>query len=261
MKKNNMIVDNLNHEIQAILTENEIEEYESHTIRNTLLAIKDKVLLISPIVLGTLTFITKNDTLFLLTSISVGTEITNMFFNYTYLNEKLLNKKEISSKEHEKYFNEDYKLLHDAYYEEYQDEIEESNIRNNINLVTDEYLNKEETKERLLFELDRYYDAYDLPKLYLNQREINELIDKSYQFFKNNNLEEKYYDYMSLVVRLTLARALVNKDKEIKLYNFLYNLSYINLLEPNLSLESVKELQDDIYKTNILNIKRLKRIK
>ncbi len=261
MSKKNMAVNNLNYEIQTILIEKEIREYESHPTKNKIMKIKNQTLLFLPIILGISTFITKSDMLLLLTTLSVTAEITNVFINSRMEQKSFLYDKKMSSNEHEKYFNSDYKRIYEVYSKEHEQEIEEKKIRDNIKLVTNDYLNKEETKERLLFELDRYYDTYDLPTLYLNDKEIDELINKSYEFFESNDLKEKYYDYMSSVVRLTLARALVNKDEEIKLYDFLYNLSYINLFEPNLSLESVKNLQEDINKINIIDIKRLKRVK
>ena len=259
MKKMNSTVTNLNNEIQAVLTENEIIEYNKHPIKNALLNIKDKVLLTSPIILGITTFITKSDILLLATFLSVGAETANIYFNYK--EEQQFEEKVISKKEHEKYFNKVYKAIYEEYAKTHQEEIEKINIKSNIHLINDNNLNKEETKDRLLYELDRYYDAYDLPILYLNTKETNELIDKTYKFFVNNNIEDKYYQYMSLVFRLTLARALVDESEELKLNDFLNNLSYINVLEPNISKESINELQNNINKINIFNIKRLRRIK
>ncbi len=253
-------IDSLNQEIKAILIENEIKKEKDHPIKTFILNLKDEILLACVPVFGFITFITENKTMLYITIASVAAEAINLTVNYVI--QKDSNVLEIPSEEHEKYFNGVYKQMYESYKLTHEKEIEENNIRHNITSIDSEILTKEETKSRFKYELDRYYDAYDLPPLYLTNKEIDIFIDKTYEFFINNHIENDYYKVISLVLRLTLARALVDKKEEIKLYDFLYNLSYINLVNNDLSLEEVKQLQEEINQTNIIPFKkRLHRVK
>ena len=246
-------VKNLKKEIETIRAEKEKKEELEHPIVNAMVKFKDIFLMISPFAAIGLTIITKNTGFLITAGLTTILEGFNLVANNYSNKRSYLRGKKISDEEHERFFNKNY--LYQL--ENQKDETIYIKLDSESNKPLE--LDKNETKERIIFELNRYYEAYKLPKFYLNERERNELINKTYLFFLKNNIEKKYYSYMSAIFRLTLARALEEQYSEIKLYDILYNLSYLNLWEKKLSLESVRELQEDLNKINIFDFKKLKR--
>lgn len=87
--------------------------------------------------------------------------------------------------------------------------------------------NKEETIARVSYEMEAYTSSYELPPLKITSEEWSLFYDTIYNFLKDLGMEVKYYDFVSQIVRYSLARTLVNKNKSFSLYSLLDNLSLL----------------------------------
>jgi hypothetical protein len=86
------------------------------------------------------------------------------------------------------------------------------------------YLSKKETMIRIAKEIDIYYMAYKLPPMKITEKEWVAFFDTLYRIFTEKGIEKEFYDSMSELSRMTFAKALVHKGREINLNNFISNL-------------------------------------
>ena len=165
-------------------------------------------------------------------------------------------KEGIGKKTDEEFYTEEYKSIVEAEKNKDEDEIEINETEEqrkyrealekqqkkvyeynpNLRLVDDEddFLDKDETMTQIVSELNVYCEAYNLPPLTITNAEWDILFDTSYKVFHKKGIENRFYDAMSELGRLTFAKALVNKQKEIGINEFvdnLYNLQGHNIDE------------------------------
>lgn len=89
------------------------------------------------------------------------------------------------------------------------------------------YLNKDETMEQVLKEVDAYTVAYNLPPLEILNSEWDLFFDTTYDFFNKKGIESEFYDLISQVGRFVFAKAILNKKNKIFIYDFVENLYYL----------------------------------
>lgn len=149
------------------------------------------------------------------------------------------------------------KINNDYYREEYKDlrqsEMEsederkfrevyqkQQNIIKNSNI-----LNKTQTMEQLIYEMDIIYDAYDLPELTINNKEWDIYFNKTYRLFINNGIEDKFYEYMRASIRFILAKSLVNNNYDINKNDFIEGLDYLKVYD-DIKLDDINNLKKEL---------------
>ena len=131
------------------------------------------------------------------------------------------------------------------------------------------FLNKEETMIQLVRELDFYCGVYNIPQLKISNDDWEKFFDILYEGFIEKQIEDKFYESMSLICRFTLAKALINNLKNITIKDFIDNLYY---LEKQYSTNGVvfskkeilifqKKIISSIYQPKIINFQDLKNCK
>lgn len=89
------------------------------------------------------------------------------------------------------------------------------------------FLDKKETIEEIARVIKILYSAYKIPPLKITDLEWDIFFDTTYYYFFEKGMEEKYYDLINLVVKMTLATALINNRKKIDIRDFIENLIYL----------------------------------
>ncbi len=89
------------------------------------------------------------------------------------------------------------------------------------------FLNKDETMIQLVRELDFYCDVYNIPQLKISNNDWEKFFAILYKGFIEKQVEDKFYESMSLICRFTLAKALINNLKNITIKDFIDNLYYL----------------------------------
>jgi hypothetical protein len=91
-----------------------------------------------------------------------------------------------------------------------------------------------------------YRIAYNLPPLSVSDKDWDIFFDTIYDMFTNKGIEKEFYNHLSVISRITFAKALVNKTKAVRINDFINNLYY---------LQGKYRMSDcDISKKEILNI-------
>lgn len=103
--------------------------------------------------------------------------------------------------------------------------------------------NKEETIERISYEIDAYTDAYKIPPFKISNEEWDCFFDTFYDFLKDIEIESKYYyDLLSQLIRYSLSATLVNKNYNFTIYSLLNNLSVLECCGiPKKDLENIRQ--------------------
>ena len=158
------------------------------------------------------------------------------------------------------YYNEDYEELLESDTEsederKFREVIQEQqNTKNNLNM--------DQSLKQLIYELDVLYDAYDLPDLNITNKEWDKYFYKVYELFIQCNIKDKFHEYMRSVIRLILAKSLVNNNIEINKNDFIEGLDYLKVC-PEFNDEVINNLQKELnIKLNnnkITNINEYKR--
>lgn len=122
----------------------------------------------------------------------------------------------------EKNYTEDFK----EFINETKDDEKANNPR--LKLVGANYdLTIDEVKEKLVKELDAYYNAYKIPPLTISNKEWDIIIDELYNSFKKKSKEKYFADYMSLFLRRVLVNGIIDKPKSIGYIEFVNSLDSI----------------------------------
>lgn len=107
------------------------------------------------------------------------------------------------------------------------------------------YLDKEETMIQIVREVDAYAFAYNLPPLNISNGQWDVFFDSIYSLFEKKGKEKEFYNSMSQIGRFAFAKALINKRKQISIYDFVENLYYLESLE-EITKQELAILQQEI---------------
>lgn len=89
------------------------------------------------------------------------------------------------------------------------------------------YLNKDDTMVQIVKEIETYSVIYNIPPLEISSRQWDLFFDITYSFFEKKGLEKQFYGWMSQIERFVFAKSLLNKQKQITIYDFIKNLYYL----------------------------------
>lgn len=124
-------------------------------------------------------------------------------------------------------------------------------------------LNKEETMIQVSDEYRVYKKVYNLPDLTITNKEWDILFDTVFHKLEETCTEDKFYDYMSFLLRYVIAYALVNKKQEINYLSFINQLNRLEII--GMKKEDIRDIEKKIRatlpKTKIIpiNFKSLKK--
>lgn len=91
-------------------------------------------------------------------------------------------------------------------------------------------LNKEETMEQIVREMDAYCIAYKLPPINIKNGDWDCFFDTLYGTFATKGMESKFYDTMSYVGRQAISRVLLEKSKTIGINDFIKSLNSLKFI-------------------------------
>lgn len=148
----------------------------------------------------------------------------------------------------------------------------DNNIEEQDECYLESILNKKETIDRIFYEIEGYYDLYNLPPMNITEEEWNAFFDGVYASLKDFADSTYYYAALYTIVRFTLSKALMFNYRSIKITDFINNLYYLeekyNIFNFSLSkfeiLFTQRELLNKITKKINFNeyiLKRNKRLK
>lgn len=108
-------------------------------------------------------------------------------------------------------------------------------------------LNKEETMIQVSDEYRVYKKVYNLPDLTITNKEWDILFDTIFHKLEETCTEDKFYDYMSFLLRYVIAHALVNKKQEINYLSFINQLNRLEII--GMTKEDIKDVEKKIRTT------------
>lgn len=130
--------------------------------------------------------------------------------------------------------------VEDYYTEEYKEFLdylknEQVNLNNTgnevpLNIVEndeEDFLDKEEAITQIADAIETYYSCYKLPPLTISNKEWDILFDTTYELFQEKGLENKFYELMNHVVKMTLAKSIAYENSKVDVMAFINNLSHI----------------------------------
>ncbi len=153
-----------------------------------------------------------------------------------------------------------------------------TNFDNNINLsknseMNNDYQNfkvdsllkqtnfsKDDIINLIFNQIDACYKAYQIPQLKITNEQWNSFFDISYELFFQKGIEDKYYNSISSIIRLTFAKAMFAKKESINFDDLISNLYYINNHFTNLDisekeiLETEKNILTQVSKSKIIHL-------
>lgn len=153
-----------------------------------------------------------------------------------------------------------------------------TNFDNNINLsknseMNNDYQNfkvdsllkqtnfsKDDIINLIFNQIDACYKAYQIPQLKITNEQWNSFFDISYELFFQKGIEDKYYNSISSIIRLTFAKAMFAKKESINFDDLISNLYYINNHFTNLNisekeiLETEKNILTQVSKSKIIHL-------
>lgn len=98
-----------------------------------------------------------------------------------------------------------------------------------LTILDNSFPSKDETMVQIVKEIDMYFAAYKLPPQQINNDDWDIYFDVCYRFFEIKGFEKVFYDSMSKIVKLSLARILVNKKREINIKDYIFDLNQLEL--------------------------------
>lgn len=117
-------------------------------------------------------------------------------------------------------------------------------------------LNKEETMIQVSDEYRVYKKVYNLPDLTITNKEWDILFDTVFHKLEETCTEDKFYDYMSFLLRYVIAYALVNKKQEINYLSFINQLNRLEII--GMKKEDIRDIEKktraNLPKTKIIPI-------
>lgn len=117
-------------------------------------------------------------------------------------------------------------------------------------------LNKEETMIQVSDEYRIYKKVYNLPDLTITNKEWDILFDTVFHKLEETCTEDKFYDYMSFLLRYVIAYALVNKKQEINYLSFINQLNRLEII--GMKKEDIRDIEKktraNLPKTKIIPI-------
>jgi len=125
-------------------------------------------------------------------------------------------------------------------------EVEENDV------YIEKILNKEETIRQIFYEIEAYYELYDLPPMKIKNVEWNIFFDGIYNSLKDFSDPSYYYATLYTIVRFTLSKALLFNYRNIKISDFVNNLYYLKE-EYNIFTFNFNDFEIDFTKSEILN--------
>lgn len=108
------------------------------------------------------------------------------------------------------------------------------------------FYNKEESIEILVDEIEKTYLLYKLPPMEISNFNWDVFFDCTYEFFVEHGIEEKYYDKMSFIIKMTLANVLTNSKEIITIFDFIEMLRLIEELVKEIKMYNVVRLKKEI---------------
>lgn len=108
-------------------------------------------------------------------------------------------------------------------------------------------LNKEETMIQVSDEYRVYKKVYNLPDLTITNKEWDILFDTVFHKLEETCTEDKFYDYMSFLLRYVIAYALVNKKQVINYLSFINQLNRLEII--GMKKEDIKDIEKKIRAT------------
>lgn len=108
-------------------------------------------------------------------------------------------------------------------------------------------LNKEETMIQVSDEYRVYKKVYNLPDLTITNKEWDILFDTVFHKLEETCTEDKFYDYMSFLLRYVIAYALVNKKQEINYLSFINQLNRLEII--GMKKEDIRDIEKKIRAT------------
>lgn len=108
-------------------------------------------------------------------------------------------------------------------------------------------LNKEETMIQVSDEYRVYKKVYNLPDLTITNKEWDILFDTVFHKLEETCTEDKFYDYMSFLLRYVIAYALVNKKQEINYLSFINQLNRLEII--GMKKEDIKDIEKKLRST------------
>ena len=108
---------------------------------------------------------------------------------------------------------------------------------NNITLLKKDrdYLTKEETKDQIYYEMCVFMNCYEIPPVNIRDYEFDIYFDEIYKYFESIGVEKRYYERLDGVIRLAVAKVLLDVKKrgkkEVTIKDFVKALKYLKLYE------------------------------
>ena len=273
MSKNENEIKPLDFELQKIQCEqlnnqmdNDIEANE-HNLKNGL---KKLLIIISPFLLSLIGFIAFNNLIFLFIGFSLM-GITSIITLSEVFIKDFKNIKSLlgisNNKKGEDFYSEEYKdklenietRIETEQQKKYKEALEKQLKKKKIKLIRNDtkpnYLDKNETMMQIVREIEIYEYAYKLPPLEIKNEEWDVFFDITYDFFERKGIQSIFYESISKTERYTFAKALLNKNLKINIFDFINNLDYLeNQMISKDEINILKQtINDNLPKAKIIN--------
>ncbi len=268
MKKRKEGLESLDSAIQIAQMDKFIEDFDKNIKKSSKKEFKKAVQLAAPIIILLVAFFATENPLFIaigggimctIATVTLVRETINSFRILNCSKEDIIREDELEETlergvlktPHTDFYTEEYVRDLEANDSKSPDEKKyeealEKQMNKRRTLETDEFLDCQKTKVRILEELEIYNSFYSLPPISISTYEWNTFFEELYALFATANLEINFYRVMSELLRYTLSKALVNASKSITIENFLDNLYYINGGYGNMGIDTSLITEKDL---------------
>ena len=125
-----------------------------------------------------------------------------------------------------------------------------------IRLVENNNLSKEDAIEQLVYEIDTYLKAYNLPPMKIRNEEWDIFFEICFEFFKAHNMELQFYSYTSEICKYALSNVLLNGREDLTITDFINGVDFLRFTDiPKKTVEGLKNnLNSKLYKRNVINL-------
>ena len=111
--------------------------------------------------------------------------------------------------------------------------------------INEEYLDKNQTKDKISKEILLYSQTNPNPLFKINEKEWDAFFDTTYDFFLSKDMQEEYYKFLSYLNRRVFADALVNSNNTVSLDNYISSLPMF--IGEQITDDDIKYLSHEIY--------------